>query len=165
MKQSPTVMTNVSAVLTVSCFGIWTRTESSWSMSRKWPMAEGCIRADIQILCHALFISMNNIYRDCSPPFFRPKKSSSSCSSSCTASSRMLMVSTSTRGSSILERNLLAPPGVFVWLSTPKRVCSLLFTDEKWQGQTERLYFNSDTIFAITCPPTCGLCYWPPTPG
>lgn len=67
----------------------------------------------------------------CSWPFFRPKKSSSSCSSSWTASSRMLMVSTSNSGSRILERNLLAPPGVFVWLSTPKRVCSLLYTDKQ----------------------------------
>lgn len=69
----------------------------------------------------------------CSWPVFRPKKSSSSWSSSCMVSKRMLMVSTSTRGSRILERNLLAPPGVLVWLSTPKRLCSLLYTDKQRQ--------------------------------
>lgn len=41
-------------------------------------------------------------------------------------SKRMFIVSTSTRGSRILERNLRAPPGVLVWFSTPKRLCSLL---------------------------------------
>ena len=43
----------------------------------------------------------------------------------------MLIVSTSTRGSKILERNLLAPPGVLVWLSTPKRLCLLLGTEKQ----------------------------------
>lgn len=88
---------------------------------------------------HTLVLSMRSEWCvgktlcPCSWPFFRPKKSSSSCSSSCMESKRMLMVSTSTRGSRILERNLLAPPGVLVWFSTPKRLCSLLYTSMQTQ--------------------------------
>ena len=85
----------------------------------------------------------------CFWPFVRPKKSSSYCSSSCMASKRMLMVSTSTRGSRILERSLLAPPGVLVWLSTPKRLCSLLYTGK--QRQTEYLCDSTSITQRVCC--------------
>lgn len=80
---------------------------------------------------HKLRVSLKTL---CPQPFFSPKKRSSSWSSSWMESKRILMVSTSTRGSRILERNLLAPPAVLVWLSMPKRLCSLLcgVMDKHW---------------------------------
>lgn len=118
-------------VRTVSCFGIWTRTDNSWSVSRKWPITAEEKKHDSFQKTHKLKSLIKTL---CAQPFFSPKKRSSSWSSSWMESRRILMVSKSTRGSRILERNLLAPPAVLVWLSMPKRLCSLLcgVTDKHW---------------------------------
>lgn len=98
---------------------------------------------------HTIFNVLLKTACACSRPLFRPKKSSSSSSNSCMVSKRMLMVSTSSRGSRILERNLLAPPGVFVWLSTPKRVCSLLYKTKQKQRQNEHIYHYKSTTHKV----------------
>lgn len=130
------VTSTESTARTVSFFGIWTRTESSWSMSTKWLMAKRARRTNSQCRYAPIFSMQPQTFCACFQPFFKPKKSSSSSSSSCMVSRRVLIVSTSTRGSKMLERNLLAPPGVFVWLSTPKRVWSLLERKKKRHSQT-----------------------------
>lgn len=45
----------------------------------------------------------------------------------------------------MLERNLLAPPGVLVWLSTPKRLCSLLYTGKQRQPKHSCDYTSTAT--------------------